>query len=91
MKNEDLASELVERLNKMIEDPDIRKDVSALLRQEVITNEATLVHPAIQVGSLGSLRFLGLLNGIVGVKEDGEGYICAVWEGKIVQRFRRNE
>jgi hypothetical protein len=77
----ELADELVLRLNKLIEDPDVRKDIGALIETRVPCSKATLDHPTIQAGwstkedfekqTSPKLGILGLLNGIVGVYPDG--------------------
>ena len=48
VKNTELADELILRLNKLIEDPDVRKDISALISKRIPCSQATLAHPTIQ-------------------------------------------
>jgi hypothetical protein len=93
MKDDELADEIIKRLNALIENDAVRKDIGALLERRVSCSEETLNHQTIQalVGDSGALPvfgFLGLLNGIVGVDPElvgstkGYGYITALWEGK---------
>lgn len=80
-----LAVALIERLNRLIEDPDVRADLARILATRVPTSRATFVHPTIQVRGdapeSGTVGLLGLLNGIVGTLPDGPrkgwGYITA--------------
>jgi hypothetical protein len=44
----DLADLIIERLNKLIENPDVRADIQRLIGDWVICSEATLDHPTIQ-------------------------------------------
>lgn len=97
ISNTDLADVLIERLNALISDPDVCKDVSRLIEQRVPCSQKTAEHPTIQVNSGARNRtvgFLGLLNGIVGVLPDGPhqgwGFIMAVIDdnGQFV-RFER--
>ncbi len=48
VKNTELADELILRLNKLIEDPDVRKDISALIAKRIPCSQATLDHKTIQ-------------------------------------------
>jgi hypothetical protein len=91
LTDEELADELVARLNKLIEDEDARFAVEELiLRGRVVLPDKNLGdHPTIQLAADGpdgslTLGFLGLLNGIVGRIKEGEfrnwGYIAAVGE-----------
>jgi hypothetical protein len=99
MNDDQLADEIIKRLNALIENDDVRKDVGRLLEVRVHCSEATLRHPTIQVGSykgIDAVGLLGLLNGLVGVDPElagslsGAGYITAFWEGKDnLVRFQR--
>ena len=81
MTDIELADELITRLNKLIEHPDVRQDISALLAVGVPCSEATIQHPTLQVGwatkedfakqRKSKLGLLGFLNGLVGVFPDG--------------------
>jgi hypothetical protein len=91
MDNSQLADVLIERLNHLISDLDVRKDISTLIETRVACSAATLDHPTIQAssparaadGATGapSVGVLGLLNGLVGVIPDGPkkgwGFITA--------------
>lgn len=88
MKDTDLADEIIARLNRLIEDPEIRADVEKLLGARVTCSMATMGHPAIQgqaldpramirvrhgaVAPAGLLGFLGILNGLVGVVPESQ-------------------
>lgn len=84
MTDIELADEIIRRLNALIEDPDVRRDIGALMRDRVSVSAATANHPAIQVmdsrdpEGVSTMSFLGLLNGVVGVREDGWGHVTAV-------------
>ena len=94
MTDADLADIIIERFNKLIENPDVRADVGRLLEQRVSCSPATKDHPTIQVVDGGVFGLLGLLNGAVGTISDGPrrgwGYISAEFsdEGKLVS-FKR--
>jgi hypothetical protein len=83
MTDSELADVLIKRLNKLIQEEDIRGDVEELIQRYVSVSSSTLKHPTIQT-SIGSVNLLGLLNGLVGVitegKWEGCGYISAVYE-----------
>lgn len=95
MKDEELADELIKRLNRLIEKPTIRQDIDALMRNKVSVAPDTAIHPTIQVDG-GFLGFLGLLNGAVGVMGVGPrkdwGFICAEYadDGQLL-RFVRTQ
>lgn len=76
MKDLELAKELVSRLNLMINNPEAREFVQRLIETR-IDGAAVVQHPTIQVDGLtNEVGFLGLLNGLVGVKSDQWGYIA---------------
>lgn len=56
--NEDSTDLLVSRLNELISDPGICKDISALFQVKVPVSEATYNHPTIQVSSVRTWDFL---------------------------------
>ncbi len=101
MNDSDLADVLIERLNKLIEDPAVREDIGRLIETRIACSDATLKHPTIQAqegapDSMGTVGFLGVLNGIVGSISDGRlrgwGYIMAVFDDeKKLERFRRTD
>jgi len=68
-----LADQLIVRLNKLIEDPAVRKLVSDLIEKRVEVPDSIFVHPTIITSERKTLDstkvevgFLGLLNGMVG-------------------------
>lgn len=88
-----LAEELVERLNALIEDPEVLDLFNRFMKLSLLVPPGVVGHPTLQFvddpektdssfifESTSLLRFLGILNGIVGVKEDGCGYIAAVFD-----------
>jgi hypothetical protein len=46
--DEELADAIINRLNKLCEDPEVRKDIAALIETRIVCSEATLNHPTIQ-------------------------------------------
>jgi hypothetical protein len=93
----ELATTLTERLNALILNDNICKDVAKLIETRVLASQTTAEHPSIQVEKAwqgphvvgpkaSALGFLGLLNGIVGTIPDGpnagQGYIKAVFNDK---------
>jgi hypothetical protein len=95
----DLADELIGRLNKLLEDPTIQGDISALVETRIACSNATNSHSTIQASS-NKIGFLGLLNGVVGTipegKRKGWGYITAECEGEdpnpsVIKQFKRTK
>lgn len=71
----DLADELIGRLNRLIKNEETRRALSAVFQMEVEWG-GDPDHPTIQVWDIGCerkprVRFLGLLNGIVGTVQSG--------------------
>lgn len=102
MTDEDVADLVIGRLNAMLRDRDIARDITSLLDQRIGCRAATAGHPTIQVGSVNpdapTLGPLGLLNGIVGaIPEDGSskagwGYITAHYGNDgVIERFSRTD
>ncbi len=101
MTNEELADILIERLNELTRDLNIRMDVGSLIEARVKVTQQTADHPTIQVtekGPLGpwELGVLGLLNGLCGAIPDGPkkgyGYITAVIDDNgFLESFRRTD
>lgn len=84
MTDEELADEIIRRLNKLIEHPHVREDIEKLIEARIgPCRDATAAHPTIQTVGL-TFGFLGLLNGIVGAMppglHEGWGYILAVFD-----------
>jgi hypothetical protein len=86
MTNEELADELITRLNAIIQDPQVRTDIGKLLETRVPCSQATLAHPTIQAiikkeADQGVIGFLGVLNGLAGTVREGRfqgwGHIAA--------------
>lgn len=86
MTDKEFASELVDRLNKLLEDSqEVRDDLTRLFEAKVDVSRTTALHPTIQVpmGTL-TLSVLGLLNGLAGVIKtgrcQGQGHITALFD-----------
>jgi hypothetical protein len=78
MNTNELADLIIERLNDIAETD--RAAIDALLKVRVLCNEAMATHPTVQVVGLedgGMVGVLGILNGIVGVIDDGPHKIGA--------------
>jgi hypothetical protein len=85
VNDEKLADEIIARLNMLIEDPAVCRDISRLIERRIPLDELsknTLNHPTIQIPE--GLGVLGILNGLVGVIPDGPrknwGYISAEFD-----------
>jgi hypothetical protein len=96
VSKEQVADYLIESLNKLIEDPEVREDVSKLIDLRIPCSMATQESPLIQCVN-NSVGFLGILNGIVGTidtgKRAGWGFITAVYDddGYRLIKFCRTE
>jgi hypothetical protein len=91
MKDEELADEIIARLNKLCEDPKVRLAIGRLLDKRVVVSKEVAAHPTIQVANMShasvyGMGFIGLVNGLVGTiqsgKFEGWGFICASWDGE---------
>jgi hypothetical protein len=51
ISNHELADELIRRLNALCENPEVRKDVGALIEEQTFCSEVTLNHPTIQANA----------------------------------------
>ena len=88
------ADLIIGRLNEMLEaDPEA---ISNLMSHRTPCNEVLAAHPTVQVGTMAGtprVGLLGLLNGLVGVIQDGPkknyGLITAIVEEGRVLRFER--
>lgn len=104
--NENLADEIIERLNQLIVDPAIRKDIGTLLETRIPCSPAVLDHPTLQGGwatqesydrkDPPGLGILGLINGLVGTIADGPrrgwGFITATFDDDMqLVSFSRTE
>jgi len=100
MNDAKLADELINRLNDLIKDPAVNEAVHSLMSVATFCSGSLEEHPTIQTGRTDDrtrARFLGLLNGIVGVikpphESAGWGYIAAYFDdsNKLV-RFERTD
>jgi hypothetical protein len=104
MNDNEFADEIIKRLNVLLEDPEVRTDISRLVERRVQCSEKTVNHPTIQTaqgdsGALPVFGFLGLLNGLVGVDrelygvKEGYGYITARYndDGDLITHFERTK
>lgn len=88
MTDEQLADIIIGRLNKLIEDPNVRKDIQNLIEARVPASWETVKKTIVQVheddAGKDVFGFLGLLNGLVGEISgglyNGYGHICAVYD-----------
>jgi hypothetical protein len=89
----EIADTIIDRLNTLIQDPGVRKDIERLIETRVQgVSESTLNHPFIQVTDEG-VGVLGILNAIVGAnvphgKHQGWGYIMAEFDDKDMSLIR---
>lgn len=58
-----IAEQVVEHLNNLIKDPEVREHVGRFLLAKVVCSEAVQAHPQITVDDAGMLGLLGVLNG----------------------------
>jgi hypothetical protein len=73
MKTKDFAVEIVLRLNRLIENENVRKDILKLMRNKIECSSETADHPYITVSSFENksskttdfLGTLGILNGML--------------------------
>jgi hypothetical protein len=92
--DEELADELIGRLNKLIENPAVRKDIGSLIDTRVGCSGTTRDHATIQVVDGKWLGLMGVLNGLVGIMPTGHrqgwGYIAAEFsDDGVFERFKR--
>lgn len=88
---EELIDYVIDQLNEIVKhDPNA---LYALIKQRVPCNDELLNHPTVQCGKhdgCWQVGVLGLINGIIGVNDDGWGFICAVVEdGDTLTGFKR--
>jgi len=101
MTDEELADELIARLNRLIDSfsSDVRKVIADVFGHRCLVPQAMLHHPTIQVRESGvgtTVSALGVLNGIVGVIREGPkkdwGFITAVYDDdNTLVRFERTK
>lgn len=86
MEDNIFADEVILRLNDLIKDPDVRKDICALIETSIPCSQSTKDHPTIQVRDGSNLSFLGVLNGLAGIdpnlvgNRSDWGYIVAYFD-----------
>lgn len=89
---------VIERLNKLIETPEVRKDLKALIETRIPVEAETGLHPDIITERQGNrlhLGFLGMLNGVLGAipegqPKEGRGPVMAVFDDHgVLSHFRR--
>lgn len=95
MTNEELADEIIVRFNKLLENPEVRADINALLHRTVGACWQTQEHPTIQTNAR-RLSVMGLLNGLIGTIGAGPraswGLISAEFDdSESLVRFVRTE
>lgn len=76
-----LAARIVSYLNELIELD--RNAIAALIANRIPCNDLLASHPSVQVGAqYGGFHvgLLGILNGLCGVRDDGQGLIAAIFE-----------
>ena len=87
MSTEDikLAQRVIDFLNELVAID--REAVEKLIETRVPCNQALTDHPTVQVSCLPGQQhvvgMLGILNGLVGAKADGWGYIMADFDNTI--------
>lgn len=75
-----------------------REAVDRLIKTRVPCNKSLANHPTVQVGYQENdnpkgdrfeVGFLGIINGLFGIRDDKRGFICAMYEGDSIMRFQR--
>lgn len=91
MKESITIDETIDYLNDLIEkDPSIRH----LLDIRIHCNEETYNHPTVQVGLHGSIYmvgFIGIINGLFGVHNNGTGAIAADMDNGQIIKFVKTD
>lgn len=77
-KHKLLANLIIKFMNELLELD--RVTISKLIDTRIICNELLANHPTVQVNSEHEVGLLGILNGLVGIKDNGYGYITAVFD-----------
>jgi hypothetical protein len=100
MTNEELADEIIRRLNDLLKDSTVRSNLTQLIEQRVVCSPALNDHPTVQVNvdkdGTCTVGLLGMLNGLVGVIGHGPrkewGLIAAVLDDKgWITKFTRTD
>ena len=66
--------------------------IGALIDHRVVCNEQLGEHPTVQVGGADTtylVGMLGIFNGLFGIRDDGYGYITAIFDDGILMGFRK--
>ncbi len=86
----EIAKRIIELGNDLIKnDKDLSKD---LFSQEWTCNTWTIEHPEIKVDQeRNKIRLIGLLNGLAGVKPDGQPFIRAIYSNKGIVKLEFND
>lgn len=87
MTPQEMADHFVVRLNEMVEQD--RRVMHELIEHRVSCNDSLATHPTVQVAG-NKVGLLGVLNGLIGVDQDGWGYLAADFDdsGKLVRFLR---
>lgn len=84
-----LAQRICEFLNELLEID--RPAIAALIANRVPCNEELSMHPTVQAGAQHggfNVGWLGILNGLCGIKPNGQGFINAIFEGDDPLKFQ---
>ena len=86
----EIAKRIIELGNDLIKnDKDLSKDLFFLLWT---CNTWTIEHPEIKVDQeRNKIRLIGLLNGLAGVKPDGQPFIRAIYSNKGIVKLEFND
>ena len=72
-----------------------REAISQLVEHRIPCNNLLAEHPTVQVSGMPPLiGMLGIINGMCGVREDGRGFITAVYNDshpEVIERFELTE
>jgi hypothetical protein len=80
MDDKKLAKELVNRMNELLKDDAAHELLQRMLSVLFDVTDEVAHHPTIQVSQEDTVGFLGMLNGVVGIRPDGYGHITAVYD-----------
>ena len=93
MKDEDLADELITRLNDLAESPEVSRMLIEMMETRIEVSGNLAEHPTIQVDSDSTVGLMGLLNGICGIRMEEPlmlyGHITACVRTRNSVRFER--
>lgn len=81
------ADEMIHRLNRLIEnEPEIRRVLERIIETRfAVDSDVAVDHPTVQCeksedGTHWVVGALGILNGLVGIQDNGWGYVAAVFD-----------